>query len=112
MMNQRMNHSTGRDRNRPGSVYLYSTFTRLIYFTNQLKALEGLSIKDYLVGKGVEENKKVGYNISEFNFIDQHNDFFVLILRTLLTVSLIHGPAAFIKIFDFILFLLLRVISQ
>lgn len=57
----------------------YSTFTRLIYFTNQLKALESLSIKDYLVGKGVEENKKVGYNISEFNFIEQHNDFFVLI---------------------------------
>jgi hypothetical protein len=57
----------------------YSTFTRIIYFTNQLKALEGLSIKDYLVGKGVEENKKVGYNISEFNFIEQHNDFFVLI---------------------------------
>ena len=56
-----------------------STLTRLNYFNNQVNAISKFSTRDYLFGFGIDENKGVSYKKSDFNAIDQHNDFFVLI---------------------------------
>ena len=86
-----------------------STISRLYYFNNQINSLSKFSYEDYFFGKGVDSNKKVYSYTSNYNQIDQHNDFFLILYDYGIIITFLFMYCLIIKInsaFSFVFLLI------
>ena len=75
-----------------------STMSRLYYFNNQINSLSKFSYEDYFFGKGVDSNKTVYTSTRDYNQIDQHNDFYLILYDYGIIITFLFMYCLIIKI--------------
>jgi hypothetical protein len=66
----------------------YSTISRLSFFSNQVEAISNLTVREFILGSGINSSKQLGstFNLEE---VDQHNDFFTIFYDSGIVVLLL-----------------------